>query len=479
MTAPPDDNGAVARPYLVLLICCLSLFMVSMDVTIVNVALPSIQHDFKASTSGLQWTVDAYTLVVASGLMLSGSMADRIGRKRVFQGGMALFCAGSVLCALAPSIGWLVLARMIQALGGTMLNPVAVAIISNTFPTPRDRARAFGVWGAVFGIAMAVGLPVGGFLTQVVGWRSIFWINVPFGLAAILLTRIYVPESRAARSGRLDLVGQMLVVMMLATLIAGVIEGPRLGWGSPATIAMFAVSGAALLGLLFYEPRRNDPLIDLQLFRSVPFASATAMALCCFAAFAAFLFLNSLFLQNVQGYTALQAGFCTLPLALAMILCPPISGRMMGLWGPRYSLFCAGVAMGSSALMLTQLQTGTPLWFILLAYALFGVGFGLVNTPITVTAVSGLPRDKAGLAAGIASTSRQVGASLGVALSGTIAGEGLAAPHGAMLSGTHTVWWLVVCGSLAIIVLGLVSTSRWGLATTRHADHLFAEEAKS
>src|SRR3954466_4069880 len=209
------------RPYLVLAICCMSLFIVGLDATIMNIALPALREDFGASISGLQWTIDAYTLVLASLLVLSGSTADRIGRRRVFQTGLVLFSAGSLLCSVAPSLGWLIAFRAVQAVGGSMLNPVAMSIITNTFTEPRERARAIGVWGGVVGFSMAVGPLLGGVLVGSLGWRSIFWINVPVGVAAILLAARFVPESKADHPRRIDPVGQVLVLLTLASLTYG------------------------------------------------------------------------------------------------------------------------------------------------------------------------------------------------------------------------------------------------------------------
>ena len=257
---------------LVLAICCMSLFIVGIDVTIVNVALPSIQRDLHAPVSGLQWTVDAYTIVVASFLMLSGSTGDRIGRRRIFQVGLGLFTLGSLACSLAPGLGWLVAFRMVQALGGSMLNPVAMSIITNTFTDPAERARAIGMWGAVFGISMALGPVIGGALVTSVGWRGIFWVNIPVGVAAIILTALFVPESRAPRARRVDPVGQVLIIVLLASLTYGIIEGPNAGWGSARILGCFALAAAALVGLVAYEPRRDEPLLDLRFFRSAPFS---------------------------------------------------------------------------------------------------------------------------------------------------------------------------------------------------------------
>ena len=471
-SSPPIQRSL--RPNLILGICCLSLLVVGMDVTIVNVALPAIRRDLGASISGLQWVIDAYTLVIASLLMLAGSMADRFGRRRVFQTGMTLFTLGSLLCSLAPDIRGLITFRVIQGLGATMLNPVAMSIITNTFLEPKARARAIGFWGATAGVSLALGPLLGGALTQSIGWRSIFWINLPIGVAAMVLAALYVPESKAARARAVDPVGQGLVFAALASVTYGIIEGPHAGWHSPVIVGLFVVALLAVTALLAYEPRRVDPLLDLRFFRGVPFSSATLIAVCSFAAFAGFLFLNTLYLQEVRGLSAFRTGICTLPLALMIMLCAPLSGRLVGTHGTRPSLLIAGLAFVLSALLLTRLAEETPMVLLLLAYVIFGVGFGMVNTPITNTAVSGMPKAQAGVAAAVASTSRQVGASLGVALAGAIAGVSRA--HGAgFAAATHPVWWIIVgCGAM-VILLGWASNTSWAQATTRHAAHLLAE----
>ena len=256
VTEPVVRGPSRRRRLLILVICCMSLVIVGLDNTIVNVALPSIQRDLHASVSGLQWVVDAYTLVLASLLVLSGSTADRFGRRRTFQAGLATFTIGSLLCSLAPSLGWLVVFRMLQAVGGSMLNPVAMSIIVNTFTDRAERARAIGVWGAAVGVSLALGPVVGGLLIASVGWRGIFWVNIPVGVAAIVLTALFVPESKAPHPRRLDPVGQVLVIVTLASLIYGIIEGPEHGWGSPEIIGCFCLSAVALATLLVYEPRR-------------------------------------------------------------------------------------------------------------------------------------------------------------------------------------------------------------------------------
>jgi EmrB/QacA subfamily drug resistance transporter len=454
------------RRMLILGICCMSLLIVGLDNTIVNVALPSIKRDLHASISGLQWTVDAYLLVLASLLMLSGSTADRIGRRRVFQAGLVVFSAGSLLCSLAPSLGWLVAFRAVQAVGGSMLNPVAMSIIVNTFTQPGERARAIGVWGGVIGISMALGPIVGGALIGSVGWRAIFWVNVPVGLTAIAATALFVPESRAPRPRKLDPVGQLLMIITLTTLTYGIIEGPRAGWESALIVGCFVVAAAGLAGLIKYELRRDDPLIEVRFFRSVPFSGATVIAICAFSALGGFLFLNSLYLQDVRGFSALRAGVLLVPMALMMLVFSPLSGRIVGSRGSRLPLLAAGTGIMLSGAGLTMLADQTAVGWLIVTYVLFGVGFGMVNTPITNNAVSGMPRSQAGVAAAVASTSRQIGQSLGVAIVGSAVTSRIHGPLAASFAAaSHVGWWIVAGCGAAVFVLGIVTTTRWANRT--------------
>src|SRR4051794_12817982 len=302
ITIPSTPAGAEpvrpVRPRLVLAICCMSLLIVGMDVTIVNVALPAIRRDFDASVAELQWTTAGYTVVLASLLMLGGSTADRLGRARVFKFGLALFTASSLACSVAPTVGWLIAFRVIQGASGAMLNPVAMSIIRNTFEDPRERAQAIGMWGAVVGISMALGPVLGGVLVEW-SWRAVFLVNIPIGLAAIALTARFVPESRAPRARRPDPVGQVLVIVMLASLTSAIIEGPGVGWTSPVIVALACTAAASVALFVRYELRRVDPLIELRFFASRPFSSATVIAVAAFTAFGGFLFLNTLYLQEV------------------------------------------------------------------------------------------------------------------------------------------------------------------------------------
>ncbi len=469
-----------SRRMLILAICCMSLFIVGIDATIVNVALPSIQRELHASVSGLQWTVDAYTIVVASFLMLSGSTGDRIGRRRTFQAGLALFTLGSLACSLAPGLGWLVAFRMLQALGGSMLNPVAMSIVTNTFTDPAERARAIGIWGAVFGISMALGPIAGGALVASVGWRGIFWVNIPVGIAAIILTALFVPESRAPRARRVDPVGQALVIVLLASITYAIIEGPAAGWTAPRILGCFGLAAVALLSLIGYEPRRDEPLLDLRFFRSAPFSGATVIAVCAFAALGGFLFLNTLYLQDARGFSALHAGLYTLPMAAMTVLLAPLAGRIVAVRGPRLPLIAAGLATTAGGIMLTRLSADTSFGYLVVSYVVFGIGGGLVNAPITNTAVSGMPRSQAGVAAGIASTSRQVGSALGVAVAGSAV---LSALHGSLRAGfvdaSRVGWWIIAGCGVAILIVGLATSGRWARGTAeRTANRLMPSDSQ-
>ncbi|MEA2443358.1 MAG: hypothetical protein QOJ12_650 [Thermoleophilales bacterium] len=437
----------------------MSLLIVGMDVTIVNVALPSIQSDLGASVSSLQWTTAAYTVVLASFLMLGGSTGDRLGRARVFKIGLALFTAASLACALAPGIGWLIAFRVVQGAAGAMLNPVAMSIIRNTFEDPRERAQAIGVWGAMVGVSMAVGPVLGGALVGL-SWRAVFLVNIPIGLAAIALTARFVPESRAPRPRRPDPVGQVLVVLTLATLTSAIIEGASLGWGSPWIVALALTAAVSLVTFVRYELRRVDPLIEPRYFASRPFAAATVIAVAAFTAFAGFLFVNTLYLQDVRGLSPASAGLCVLPMAAMTVLFSPISGRVVGARGVRIPLVVGGLGLGVGSLMLVSLSPSTSLGWILAAYVIFGIGFGAVNPPITNAAVSGMPASQAGVAAAVGTTSRQIGHTLGVAVIGAVATAGVTGSlHDDLATASHPAWWLIAAIGAAIVGLGFAAST--------------------
>ncbi|MDE3206589.1 MAG: DHA2 family efflux MFS transporter permease subunit [Acidobacteriota bacterium] len=439
--------------------------MAGLDTTIVNVALPSIQHALHASLSGLQWTIDAYTLVIACLLMPSGSLADRFGRRRVFQIGLATFSLGSLACSVAPSLGLLIALRGLQAVGGSMLNPVAMSIIANTFTDGAGRARAIGMWGSVAGLSLASGPVLGGLLVSGIGWRSIFWINIPIGMIAIALTRRVVSETHAEHPRRLDPPGELLVVAGLGCLTAGIIEGPRHGWGSAPIVALFAVAGLAAIILVVVESRRREPLIDMRYFRSVPFSGAAVIGVVALATLGGFLFLNTLYLQDVRGYSALRAGLLTIPMAAMVGVLSTVSGRLVASRGPRLSLVLSGGLMALGAVLLTGLSAHTAVWYLIVAYLVYGAGAGLVSAPITNTALSGMPRDQAGVAGAIASTCRQAGAAVGVAATGAI----IAGSSAGFVHASHAAWAVVGGCGVTVVLLGVVSTGRWAQASAERS----------
>jgi MFS family permease len=409
-------EGAVRRPnrWVVLAICSMSLFVVGLDTTIVNVALPAIGHGLQVGTRGLEWAVDAYTIALATLLISSGALADRIGRRRVFRLGLVVFGAASVACSLAPSIDVLIAARVAQGVGGSML--------------------------------------VGGALVSAVGWRSVFSVGVPIIVVVLLLTSAFVPESRAPQPRSLDGMGQLLLAVVVGGSVALLIEGPRIGWASAGAVIGYAVVAAAVAGFVRTESRRREPLMNLQLFQRKPFTAAVVGAVVVFIALNMTLLLGTLYLQHARGMTPAAAGMITLPMAVAATLCAPLSGLLVGRTGPRLPLLLAGGNITLGALCLITLHDHTGIPVLLLAYLFVGVGIGFANAPITNTAVSGLPAAQAGLAGAITSTARQVGAALGVAVAGGIIAD--TAP--ANLAQASRPAWLIVaaCGLLLLLVAG-------------------------
>jgi EmrB/QacA subfamily drug resistance transporter len=454
-TARPVD-GTTRHPnrWMVLAVCSMSLFVVGLDTTIVNVALPAIGTGLRVGTRGLEWALDAYTFALATLLISSGALADRIGRRRVFRLGLTVFGVASVACSLAPSIGVLIAARVAQGVGGSMLSPVALAIVVNVVTDPKERAQAIGVWAAIFGVSMAAGPLVGGALVSALGWRSVFWAGVPLIAVVLLLTSVLVPESRAPRPRRLDSAGQLLLAVVVGGSVALLIEGPRIGWVAPGAIIGYVVVGAAVAAFVRTESRRPEPLMDLKLFRRKPFTVAVLGAVVVFVALSTTLLVGTLYLQHARGMSPAAAGVITLPMALAATVCAPLSGFLVGRTGPRLPLLLAGSGLTLGALCLVTLDDRTGVPVLLLAYLLIGAGIGFANAPITNTAVSGLPAAQAGVAGGITSTARQVGAALGVAVAGGIIADTV--PAGLALA-SRPAWVIVAACGLLLLVVAQVS----------------------
>ncbi|MEU5187599.1 MFS transporter [Streptomyces klenkii] len=455
-----------ARGRLVLTVCCLATLMVGIDSTAVSVALPALERCLGASVCGMQWVIDAYNLVVASLMLLAGAMGDRFGRRRTLLAGYVVFTVGSALCGVASGLDGLIGFRALQALGGAMLGPVSLSVITHTFTGRAERGRAIGVWSSVFGIGLAAGPLVGGVLVAGDGWRSVFWVNVPIGLVALLLTVLCLPESREAASRRADPVGQLLVVVLLSCLTYAVIQAPRQGWGALPVSGTLAAAVVALAFLVPYERRISDPLIDPRFFHSLPFSGSVAVSLASFAALGGFLLISSLYLQDVRGLSALPAGLWMLPMPAMTVLLAPVAGRLTGGRGARLPLLLAGAAMGLAGLMCAAFHAEDSVVALLVAYALFGAGIGLVDVPATALAVSGMPRSRAGVASGVSMATCRVGVSLGVAVFGAVLSSGLhgGSPTGAATAGfadaARPAWWIVAGCGAAVMMLGALVTSR-------------------
>jgi EmrB/QacA subfamily drug resistance transporter len=447
------------RKAAILATCCLAVLITTTDLTIANLAIPSIRTDLVATAAHAQWVIAIYALGVASLQLLGGAAGDRFGRRRILQTGTAVFLLGSLLCSLAPTIDVLIAARFVQGVGASMMNPVALAIISQVFVAPAERARAIGIWGAVFGASLALGPVVGGLLIDWFGWRSVFWINLPVCVLALVACALIVPESRSETIRAVDPVGQLLAAGSLFGLVFVLIESPGRGWAHPWIMVTAAAVVLALAGFLRYESRHAAPFLDLRYFRSIPFAAAAVTALCVFIVWGAFLFMMSIYLQGWRGYPAVHAGVLLLPVGIAVVVFSPISGRLVGRFGNRPSLLIAGLMTAAMSAMLFFLTPMAPRWLLMVIFVAFGITFGMVTVPVNYGAVSGMPQDRAGAAAGITSTSKQVGISLGVALSGVLAAGALSPPAGDFAASAGPLWLFTLALGLAVAALGVFSTS--------------------
>ncbi len=399
---------------------CFALFMAMLDNTVVNVALPSIQRHLGSGVSGLQWIIDAYTLVFASFMLTGGTLGDIFGRKRFFLIGLSVFTAGSLLCGLAPSLSVLIVGRAVQGLGAAALLPGTLSILTNTFHDPRERAQAIGIWAGVSGLALALGPLVGGALVDRFGWQSVFFLNVPIGIVALVVALLAVRESRSPEGRRLDLPGQALAIVALGSLTYALIEANNYGWTSPTILGLFATAALAMAVFLRVEFHSPSPMLQLKFFRNPTFAAAVACAgIISFGMFGMFFFM-SLFFQSVQGYTPFQAGLRTLPATGMIVIVAPLAGRMAGRIGSKAPM-AVGLAMNAVAMCIfTTIDAGTSYAHIWPPLVLAGVGMSLVMTPMTAAVMGAVPRERAGMASATSNASREVGGVFGIALLGAI-----------------------------------------------------------
>jgi len=403
-----------------LVVTCLGQFMVLLDNTIVGAALPDMQHRLDAGLTGLQWIVDAYVLLVAMLLLSGGVFADRFGRKRVYLSGVAVFTAASVLCSAAPSVGWLVAGRVLQGVGAAALSPASLALLVAAHPAPQERVRAIGLWAGLSGIGLAAGPVAGGVLAQAFGWPSIFLVNVPIGVVLLVAGWRVLEESRNPDARALDIPGTILSVLGVGTLAYALIEGGSRGWTSPVILGGFAAAAVLLAAFVAVERRHPAPMLPPGLFRQRLFTvSNSAMIVVGFALMGSSFFFSQFFV-SVQGSSILRAGLQTLPATLAMVVVSPFAGRLAARYGYR-SVVTSGLALaGLGLLALGGVHADTGYANVWWRLATVGVGFALTMSPLTGAAIQAVDPQEGGLASGISSTTRQIGAVLGVAVLGAV-----------------------------------------------------------
>jgi EmrB/QacA subfamily drug resistance transporter len=397
----------------------LGLFMIFLDVLIVNVGLPAIQASFAVGEAGLQWVVAAYSLGMAVFIMSSATLADLHGRRRLYVAGVIVFTAASVACGLAPSIEALNVARGIQGAAAATVNVTSLALVSAAFPEQAAKARAIGIWAAIAGCSNAIGPTLGGFLVETVGWRSIFWVNLPVGIAVVVLALRHVEESRDPRPRTLDAAGQALFMLGVGTFAYAVIEGPHGGFARPVILACLAVAAVAVVAFARYELRSPDPMMDLTLFRDRVYALAIATVCVALFTFYGMLLLTTQYLQNVRGFTPVQTGLFLLPFSAAMLVGSPVAGSMVGRYGTATPVRL-GLAIMMIALVVLMIGTGHHPVLVTCGLAAAGFGFALCITPITSLAMASVEPARAGMASGIMSAQRAIGSTLGFAVMGSI-----------------------------------------------------------
>ena len=396
------------------------LFMIMLDNTVVFVALSSIQSDLHISQSELEWVVSGYALTFAVLMLTGGKLADMFGRRRIFIVGLAIFTASSLACGLATGAGFLIGARVVHGVGAALMNPATLSIIVATFP-PRQRGTAIGIWVGVSAMALAIGPLIGGILTEQINWSWIFFINVPVGIVGIVVSRLFITESRdESEEQRLDLPGLLSSAIGLFGLTYALIEGNNYGWGSARILASLAVAAVSLVTFVVLEHRQRVPMLDLSLFKNSTFAGANVtMLLVALAMFGVFFF-NSLYLGQVLGYSPIQTGAAFLPLTVLIVFVAPLAGRFSDKIGSRWLMGAGLVLLSGSLLSFSTLGVDSSFWDIVPGLVLGGFGMSLAMTPTTAAAMGSVPVDKAGVGSAVLNSMRQVGGSLGIALMGAI-----------------------------------------------------------
>jgi EmrB/QacA subfamily drug resistance transporter len=408
------------RKWWTLVAVAFGLFMIMLDNTVVNVALPAIRADLGISISELEWVVNAYALTFGVLLLTGGKLADLLGRRAIFIAGLVIFTAASLWCGLADGAVSLIAARTVQGVGAALMNPATLSIITATFP-PRQRGTAIGIWAGVSALALAIGPLVGGVLTDKISWSWIFFINVPIGVLAVVAARLLIDETKdTSHEQRLDLPGLLTSAVGLFALTYGLIETNTHAWGSTRVLVLFAIAAVALVAFVILELRQRLPMLDLSLFRDPTFSGANAtMGLVGLAMFGIF-FYNSLFLQNVLRYSAIKTGATFLPMTVLIILVAPAAGRVSDRIGPRWLMGAGMTLLTASLLLFATLDEHSTFWHILPGLLVGGFGMATTMAPTTSAAMGSVPVDKAGVGSAVINSMRQVGGSLGIAIMGTL-----------------------------------------------------------
>jgi len=438
------------------------LFMIMLDNTVVNVALPAIEKDLNISISQLEWIVTAYALVFAALLITGGKLADLLGRRKIFVAGLVVFTLSSLACGLAPSAGFLIGARAVQGVGAALMNPATLSIITATFP-PRQRGTAIGIWAGVSALALAIGPLAGGLIVDNIGWNWIFFVNVPVGALGIVVSQFFIDESRdTSHEQSVDFPGLVTSGGGLFALSYGLIEGNSRGWGSPEILGLFATAALLLVAFVVLESRQRLPMLDLSLFRIPSFVGANVVALLVSLGMFGVFFFVSLYVQNILGYSPTQAGAIFLPMTLLIILIAPIAGRASDRIGSRWLMSGGMTILGVSLLLYQRVGLHSTFWTLLPAMVLGGIGMALTMSPMTSVAMGSVPVDKAGVGSGVLNSFRQVGGSLGIAVMGAILASYLHALPGTQLArqqyvdGLHAALFVSALIAFAAAVVAVV-----------------------
>jgi EmrB/QacA subfamily drug resistance transporter len=416
----PRSAARSKRHAAILFTMCLGVFLAQLDSTVVYLGVRDIGRDLGSSVSQMQWVLDSYNLAYATFLLTGGTLGDLYGRARIFLVGIALIVFGSLVCTLAPNGPILIVGRVITGLGAALEVPTSLAILAVTYLDATERGRAIGIWASCNGLAIAVGPSVGGLLVDVAGWRSIFFLSVPVGILAIVMTLLRVPESKDQEGRRLDPIGQVLAIVALAALAFVTIEGPHWGWTSPAILVLAGVAIAASALFLLFESGRPGALVPLDLFRNRPFDATLAIAGMMTFGIYAMMFLMPLYLQSIRGASAFVAGLLLVPMSIAFVIVSQLSGALTKRVGARLMMFGGMSLMGTGLLVLAVISGRTGIWAIEAALIAIGIGLGLNTGPVNAVAVASVPAGRSGTASGLLNTTRMVGATLGIAVLGAI-----------------------------------------------------------